>query len=149
VSDDPIVQPPLNPDIHIEADIPGRGEPGHVDKIAEVFQAGLSMASSSPSVRLKMILGEAYQKYGNLLYWLAEEIVKDDDKAPGLIQAAQQYARDPSILRRSVTTRFRDITDAQQRLLEDALRFAASALWHGTRLEALEDKTCSDPVEDT
>jgi hypothetical protein len=142
VNENPVVKPPLNPDIHIEADVPARGEEGHVEKIAEVFQAGLEAASASTTIRLKMILGEAYQKYTDIAFWLAQELAKDEAKAPGLIAAAQQYAKNPALLKSNYAPVHRDIVRVQQDLLEEAI----DSGYYGV---AIEDKSCSDPADDT
>ena len=74
--------------------IKGEGSPG-----PDAFQTALNVAGSDPETRLRMILGEAYQKYLELCRWTLDELRKDEPKAPGLIALAERFAGDPSLLR--------------------------------------------------
>jgi len=83
-------------DIHISADIPAGASPEEKTEIrAGAYREGLILASGSSDMRLRMILGEAYQKYLELARWIADEFIKDDPKAPGLLMLAGQMAARP------------------------------------------------------
>jgi hypothetical protein len=89
--------------------------------VAGAYQAALSIASSDPEVRLRMILGEAYQRYSEVFVWMAREIAKDEERAPGLIALAKTWSSD----RRPLLVGYPDfmaeaIGAVQQMLIEDA-----------------------------
>jgi hypothetical protein len=75
----------------ITADIPAEATPEQrIAIVAGAYQAALSMASSDADIRLRMILGEANQKYEELARWVWEQVEKDEAKAPGLTALLEQ-----------------------------------------------------------
>jgi len=83
-------------DIHVSVDIPaGSSDEEKTALRAGAYREGLSLASASSDMRLRMILGEAYQKYLELARWIAGELIKDEEKAPGLLMLAGQMAARP------------------------------------------------------
>lgn len=113
-------------DIHIKAEIPPEASGEKVMAIrAGAYQQGLSIASASPDFRLRMIMGEAYQKYLEIAMWAAEQIGKDEPKAPGLIALAEQYAAHPGKLAAGFSSRPRGdetrIAETQQAIIEAAV----------------------------
>ncbi len=86
-------------DIHLAAEYPEGATPEQKKDVrAAAFQHALLMASSDPEIRLRMILGEAYQRYMAVVRWIVDEIGKDEAKACGLRKVAERFAIDPSLL---------------------------------------------------
>jgi len=76
-------------DIHISVDIPPDASPAEKKALrAGAFQTGLSLAAADPGMRLQMILGEAWQKHCELVSWVADQLDRDEEKAPGLWKLA-------------------------------------------------------------
>lgn len=83
----------------------------------------LGTVSADPEMRLRMILGEAYQKYADLIRWIGAELEKDERKAPGLEALARKFASDPmKPLLRGISGRDGLVVAIQQGMLEDAVR---------------------------
>ena len=79
----------MSANYHVTADIPADAPPQQrSDARAEAIKMVLIHASSDPGTRLLMILGDAYQRYLDLARWIAQEIEKDEAKAPGLTRHA-------------------------------------------------------------
>jgi hypothetical protein len=82
----------MNDHIKITADIPPDASPAEKTQLrAKAIDGGLRAAAGDPAIRLRMILGEAYQRYLAIARWAAEEIAKDEAKAPGLMAQARLY----------------------------------------------------------
>lgn len=63
-------------DFHLTADLPADPEK-RLQVRADAIKLALEHAVSDPSIRLKMILGEAYARYREMTAWLAVEIEKE------------------------------------------------------------------------
>ena len=110
--------------IHITANIPPGSFPDEKKTIrAGAFQKGLSLASSAPNFRLRMILGEAWQKHCDLIRWIADELEKDEEKAPGLWRLAWDMSGDPEEwIRQGTRVQLsQTLVETQGRLLQEAV----------------------------
>lgn len=110
-------------EINVRVDIPPGASREEKTKLrAGAFQQGLSIASADPGFRLRMILGEAWQKHLELVRWVADELQKDDDKAPGLCELALDKAHDPGFVSQALPNSVPTLVgDTQERLLQEAV----------------------------
>lgn len=109
--------------INISVDLVGTEGDERKKRLATAVQAGLNIAGTDPEIRLRMILGEALQRYKRLVEWLCDEIVKDETKAPGLTELAEAFADDIELLLQDPNERRQPFVDSgiKWRLLQEAL----------------------------
>lgn len=104
-------------DLHVVAEIPVDASLEEKKRRrGEAIAAALSAASGSPDFRLRMILGEGYQRLQGVMRWIADEIAKDEAKAPGLTALADQWG---TYLPRDAKD---EMVHAQQQMLIAAVR---------------------------
>lgn len=78
---------------HIRAEIPEDATPAEKREIiAGAYKAALSMASEDVDIRLRMILGEANERYEELARWIWQQIEAGETKAPGLVAFAEKIS---------------------------------------------------------
>lgn len=85
------------------------------ERRAKAFEAAFHHAASDPEMRLKMIFGETYRAYQDLLFDLTQKLAKESAETRAL---ARKCVADPGIIHRWV--RDEKISEVQQRLLEAA-----------------------------
>lgn len=105
--------------VRITGEVPaGLPKAERVQAYAEAIDAGLRAVASSPDMRLRMILGETYNKLARVVDTMVDEIEKDEDKAPGLRQWVlrnESTSRDDRLMLVDFVNQF--LTDCAARLL--------------------------------
>ncbi len=67
-------------DFHLKADIPPDATPQETTDIrAAAFKTALMHAATDDAMRAKMILGEAFGRYVELIAWLERELARESD----------------------------------------------------------------------
>jgi len=77
------------PELKLTADLSADPEERKEQRV-KAIDIALRTAGGDAGFRLAMILGEAYRKYDELAQWIADEIARDEAKAPGLVALARQ-----------------------------------------------------------
>lgn len=76
--------------LHLSVDLPGDPDERKMMR-AEAVQTALAAVAVDPAFRLRMILGESYQRFIDVALYAAEQIERDEVKAPGLKALALQW----------------------------------------------------------
>src|SRR5215472_4433929 len=98
---------------HLSAELPGGDEnrEKRVEIMAEGLKTALTYGATNPEIRLRMLMGEAFAKWTDLLKWFREELSKESPEVQEL--ANRSIAGDSPLL----LGRGDKVLDAQLRFL--------------------------------